>query len=52
MPTKATYNAEQLVIQLGMGVVRQPFLRQMPWQVSHDGRPMILPRMGSITLNV
>lgn len=52
MSVKATCNADRLVIQYGMGVVRQPFLRVMPWQVSHEGNPMILPRMGSITLNV
>ena len=52
MCEKAKCNADRLVIQYGMGVVRQPYLRVMPWQVSHDGIPMILPRMGSITLNV
>ena len=52
MRTKAICNAERLVIQYGMGVVRQPYLRLMPWQISHEGVPMILPRMGSITLNV
>ena len=52
MCEKAKCNANRLVIQYGMGVVRQPYLRVMPWQVSHDGIPMILPRMGSITLNV
>ena len=52
MAEKARCNAERLVIQYGMGVVRQPYLRAMPWQVSHDGVPVILPRMGSITLNV
>ena len=52
MAVRAKCNAERLVIQLGMGVVRQPYLRVMPWQVSHEGVPMILPRMGAITLNV
>jgi len=52
MAIRAQCNADRLVIQYGMGVVRQPFLRLMPWQVSHEGIPMILPRMGSITLNV
>lgn len=52
MNERAVCNAERLVIQYGMGIVRQPFLRQMPWQVSHDGTPVILPRMGAITLNV
>lgn len=52
MMEKAVCNAERLVIQYGMGAVRHPFLRQMPWQVAHDGRAVILPRMGSITLNV
>lgn len=52
MAEKAICNAENLVIQYGMGTVRQPYLRLMPWQVSHEGKPMILPRMGTITLNV
>lgn len=52
MSLRAKCNADRLVIQYGMGAVRQPFLRLMPWQVSHDGQPVILPRMGSITLNV
>ena len=52
MAVRAKCNADRLVIQLGMGVVRQPYLRVMPWQVSHEGVPMILPRMGAITLNV
>ena len=51
MEKKAEFNREQLIIQYAMGAVRQPYLRLMPWQVTHDGKPVILPRMGSITLN-
>lgn len=52
MSERVRCNADRLVIQYGMGIVRQPYLRQMPWQVGHDGTAEILPRMGSITLNV
>lgn len=52
MKKKVKNNQERLVRQSGMGIIRQPFLRTMPWMVSDTGKPFILPRMGSITYNV
>lgn len=51
MIQKAKCNEDKLIVQAGMGEIRQPFLRLMPWQISAEGKPMILPRMGSITYN-